>query len=337
MHMSDALISTAVGAGLWVTSGGFGIHATSGIQKNLEQEKIPLMGVMGAFVFAGQMINFTIPGTGSSGHIGGGMLLAALLGSQAGFVTLAAVLLIQAMFFGDGGLLAYGCNVFNMSFFTCYLAYPLIFKPLLSKGITASKLMLASVFSVVIGLQLGAFGVVIETLLSGKTELPFSVFVSLMQPIHLAIGTVEGLVTGAILVFLWKSRPELIKDLAGQGQSAKHSLKTVFIALLVATVVLGGGVSLIASSHPDGLEWAMIKTSGSAELEATSSIHEKASSLQEKTVILPDYGFKEGSESTALLGTSLSGILGAGVTLIVLILMGTVVRYKKNRNKGLHS
>lgn len=84
-------------------------------------EKNSFDGGFGAFVFAAQMINFTIPATGSSGHIGGGMLLAALLGPYAGFLAMASILLIQALFFGDGGLLAYGCNVFNMGFL--YLFY----------------------------------------------------------------------------------------------------------------------------------------------------------------------------------------------------------------------
>jgi len=75
-------------------------------------------------VFAAQMINFSIPGTGSSGHLGGGMLLAVLLGPYAGFLTVASILLIQALFFGDGGLLAYGCNVFNLGFFTCLYPIP---------------------------------------------------------------------------------------------------------------------------------------------------------------------------------------------------------------------
>ena len=77
-------------------------------------------GGSGAFIFAAQMINFTIPGTGSSGHMGGGMLLSILLGPYAAFLVLASVLTVQALFFADGGLLAWGCNVLNMGFFTYY-------------------------------------------------------------------------------------------------------------------------------------------------------------------------------------------------------------------------
>jgi len=177
------------------------------IQERAEHELVPLMGVMGAFVFAAQMINFSIVGTGSSGHIGGGMLLAILLGPYAGFLTMASILLIQALFFADGGLLAYGCNVFNLAFYTCLVVYPLVFKPFLSRGWSTRRIWFGSVLSSVIGLQFGAFSVVLQTLLSNRTELPFTSFLMLMQPIHLAIGLIEGIITATIVTFVWKARP----------------------------------------------------------------------------------------------------------------------------------
>ena len=88
------------------------------------------MGMLGAFVFAAQMINFSIPGTGSSGHLGGALLLAILLGPHAAFVVVASVLTVQALFFADGGLLALGANLFNLGVLPCYLAYPLVYRPL---------------------------------------------------------------------------------------------------------------------------------------------------------------------------------------------------------------
>lgn len=329
MHMSDALISTAVGTVLWAGSGAVVYKSSRKIKDTVEANRVPLMGVMGAFIFAGQMINFAIPGTGSSGHIGGGILLAALLGPSAAFITLGAVLLIQALFFGDGGLLAYGCNLFNMGFFTCYVAYPLIFKPLLKKGVSRTKLMIASVLAVVVGLQLGAFSVVLETLLSGKTELPFGTFVMMMQPIHLAIGLVEGLVTAAILVFLWQARPELIYSQAHQRDTSSLGMKKIVIILLALSLTIGGGISLLASGNPDGLEWAMIKTSGTAELESDSAVHDFFEKIQEKTAVLPDYGFKNASEDSGAMGTSVSGILGAGVTMAIVIGLGIAGRNRK--------
>ncbi len=333
MHMSDALISTAVGTVLWAGSGAAIFKSSSKIKETVEANRVPLMGVMGAFVFAGQMINFTIPGTGSSGHIGGGILLAALLGPFAGFITLAAVLLIQALFFGDGGLLAYGCNLFNMGVFTCFIAYPLIFKPMLKKGVSRPKLMLASVLAVVLGLQMGAFGVVLETLFSGKTELPFTTFVMLMQPIHLAIGLVEGLVTAAVLAFLWQARPELLDIESKKNLSGSGNFKKVIGILLTVSLLVGGGVSLMASGNPDGLEWAMIKTSGTAELESDSSVHQFFASIQEKTALLPDYGFKNGNEDSAAIGTSVSGLIGAGVTMMIVLGFG-ITAHRRKRGKS---
>ena len=128
MHMADALLSPAVGGTLWAASSGTIAYCSAKVRKELDDRKVPLMGVLGAFLFAAQMINFSIPGTGSSGHLGGGLLLTILLGPHAAFLTLASVLIVQALFFADGGLLALGCNIFNLGFFPAFVAYPYIYK-----------------------------------------------------------------------------------------------------------------------------------------------------------------------------------------------------------------
>lgn len=344
MHMSDALISVAVGGTMLAASSGAAAYSVKKIQDDIDEKKIPLMGVMGAFVFAAQMINFTIPVTGSSGHIGGGILLAILLGPYAGFLTMASILLIQALFFGDGGLLAYGCNLFNMGFFTCFIAYPLVYKGFTQKGLSSKSIFGGSLASVVIGLQLGAFSVVLETLLSEKTELPFSTFVLLMQPIHLAIGVVEGLVTAAIVTFVWKARPEILEK-AALGQALGNiQIKKVLSGLIIGAIIIGGGLSWFASSNPDGLEWSIEKTAGTAELEAAGGIHEKFSLIQSKTAFLPDYSFKSNEEPSAQAeylwppvnaGTSVSGIAGGALTLGVAALTGLIVSLVKRRKKRL--
>lgn len=129
MHMADALISPAVAGTMYAASTGAAAYSVRKLRQENDPRKIPVMGVMGAFVFATQMINFTIPGTGSSGHLCGGMLLTALLGPQAGFLTMIGVLLIQCLLFADGGLLALGCNVWNMAFYGCFIGYYLIWRP----------------------------------------------------------------------------------------------------------------------------------------------------------------------------------------------------------------
>ena len=142
MHMADALISPAVGGTMWAASAATIAYCSKKVKEDLDERKVPLMGVLGAFVFAAQMINFTIPATGSSGHLGGGMLLAILLGPYAAFLVIASVLVVQALFFADGGLLALGCNIFNLGFFPAFIAYPLIYKKIVKGEITQGRLAL---------------------------------------------------------------------------------------------------------------------------------------------------------------------------------------------------
>ena len=333
MHMSDALVSVAVGTTMTAVSTGLVGYSIKKVRSNeLSDHKIPMMGVMGAFVFAAQMINFTIPVTGSSGHIGGGMLLAALLGPFPAFLTLACVLLIQALFFADGGLLALGCNIFNLGFFSCMLAYPLLYRPILKKKITTKRIMIASILSVVGSLQLGALSVVLETSVSGVTELPFLSFLGLMQPIHLAIGIVEGVATGAILSFIYLTRNEIIKNTLDEESKTVLSKKLIG-TLFAAAVVVGGFLSLYASSKPDGLEWSIEGILGESELENSSITHEKAQTLQEMTAVLPDYSLKNGNEDSNL-GTSVSGVVGSVVTLIISMMVGFVIMIiKRSKNK----
>lgn len=342
MHMADALLSPVVGGAMLVASAGVAAYSLKKIQNEMDENKIPLMGVMGAFVFAAQMINFAIPGTGSSGHLGGGLLLAILLGPHAGFLTMASILLIQALFFGDGGLLAYGSNVFNLGFYTCFIAYPL-YLWFTRKGLSSKKIFTASIISAVIGLQLGAFSVVLETLLSGKTELLFATFLMLMQPIHLAIGLVEGLVTAAVVIFIWQARPEILEKSAIGEALGNIAMKQVLTTLLIAVVLVGGVFSWFASGNPDGLEWSIEKIAGTAELEATGAIYQRLSEIQSKTAFLPDYGLGAAGEEVVGqsdnnwpaidAGTSVSGIIGGIMTLALAAFTGLIVSMIKRRKK----
>ena len=169
MHMSDALLSPAVGLTMCaVSAGALAVSAARVQRSQLTSQKLPMMAVGGAFVFAAQMINFTIPGTGSSGHIGGGILLSALLGGGPALLALAAVLVIQCLFFADGGLLALGCNIFNMGVLPCLVVYPLVVRPILRRGLTPRRLSAAALLGAVLGLQLGAFGVVCNAMITNE-------------------------------------------------------------------------------------------------------------------------------------------------------------------------
>jgi len=337
MHMADALLSPAVGGAMWAGSLGTIIYCAKKLRDKMDDKMIPLMGILGAFIFAGQMINFTIPVTGSSGHIGGGMILTVLLGPYAAFIVIASVLVIQALFFADGGLLALGANIWNMGIYPAFIAYPLIYKSIVRKNSSNTAITIASVLSVVIGLQLGALSVVLETKSSGITELPLDTFLLLMQPIHLAIGLIEGFVTAGIVIYVRSLRPDIVENLEGvKTLSAGVSLKKVIIALGVLAVITGGALSWFASTHPDGLEWSIEKIYGKPEIpDKADSIKEAIGKLQEKTVILPDYSFpaKEGQEEKTPswpavdTGTSFSGLLGGIMVLSLVILFGLGIRF----------
>ncbi len=344
MHMADALLSPVVGATMWTGSVAAIGYSSKKLKENIDNKTIPLMGVMGAFVFAAQMINFTIPGTGSSGHIGGGMILAVILGPYAAFLAMASILTVQALFFADGGLLALGCNIWNLGIYPCFLLYPLVYKPIAGEGKDARRIAVAAIISVVIALQLGAFSVVLETLLSGKSELPFGTFVMLMQPIHLAIGLVEGIITAGIINYVRNTRPEILKaNSISRPLDTSISIKNVLVAFLILAVITGGALSWFASTHPDGLEWSIEKVTGKGELaEATQGVAPALKELQGKTAFLPDYGFKssagvDSQENEVAVwpgieaGTSVAGIVGGIIVLMFTLFIGLGIRLFKKQ------
>jgi cobalt/nickel transport system permease protein len=335
MHMDNALVSPAVGGAMLAVAVCVAAVSIKKV-KDMDEQKVPLMGVMAAFVFAAQMINFAIPG-GSSGHLGGGLILAILLGPYAGFLSMSAILLIQALFFADGGLLSYGCNLINMGFFACFIAYPFIYKAITRKGISKTRLTIGCVVASVFGLQLGSFSVVLETFISGKTMLPFSQFAWVMQGVHLAIGVVEGIVTAAIVSFVWKVRPDIIQHNLAK-ETNRLGYKSVIIGFLIATLLLAGVISLFASSNPDGLEWSIGKVAGVEELQGDTSVHDNLAEAQEKTAILPGYGFKKSgndvksnSDSNETMGTIVSGVVGSAVTIGAIVLIGYLIRLSKRK------
>jgi cobalt/nickel transport system permease protein len=339
MHMADALISPAVGGAMWAATAGLTAYSARQLKKEMDERKIPLMGVLGALVFAAQMINFTIPGTGSSGHFVGGLLLAILLGPHAAFLTMASILTIQALFFADGGLLALGCNIFNMGFFPCFVAFPFIYKKIAANSPGHKRIIAAAMVASIIALQLGAAGVVIETVFSGISELPFRTFLLLMLPIHLAIGLVEGFITASLVGFIRETRPEVLEMATSPARNKEFSIKPLLITLVVIAIFTGGLLSWFASAKPEGLEWSIARISGNKELEnPESGIHSLLSGLQEKIAILPGYDFRKqkGEQSTdsegekgqadvwpsVSAGTSVSGLLGGAMSLALAGLIG---------------
>jgi cobalt/nickel transport system permease protein len=340
MHMADALISPAVGGTLWVVSGGLLVFCAHKVKQIARDNLVPLMGMLGAFIFAAQMINFSIPGTGSSGHLGGCLILTLLLGPYAAFLVIASVLTVQAFFFADGGLLALGCNIFNLGFFPAFVAYPLIYRSIVGNQYRGLRTWVTTLVTAIVGLQLGALSVVLETLASGISELPFCTFVVMMLPIHLAIGIVEGVATVAVIAVVTRARPEAL-SVASPGPSSGNA-RRVLVGLAIAAIVMGGMASWFASTHPDGLEWSIAKASGKTDVSGTQTgVHKGLAEVQGKTAFLPGYEFKavnaetpptEGASTKTKswpavnTGTSLSGIVGGLMTLVLACLAGFLLK-----------
>lgn len=325
MHMADALVSPLIGASLWTATAAAGAYSAKRAREEADPARVPLMGVAGAFVFAAQMVNFQIPGTGSSGHLGGGILLAVLLGPEAAFLTMASVLTVQALFFADGGLLALGANIFNLGFIPAFLVYPLVYRPIASRG-GAGWSVAASLIAGTVTVPLGAMGVVLETVASGVTALPLAAFAALMVPIHLAIGLVEGVATATIVTFVRRAQPDMIgrtatSDRAGTGRA--------LAALAIITVAVAGVVSGFAATDPDGLEWSISRVTGSEQVSGEDSgVHRLAEAVQERLALFPGYASNRGdhpSGATQKEKSGAAGLVGGALTLTVVAALGVLL------------
>ena len=326
--MSDALLSPAVG--LTAAAAAAAMVAHSARRASAEPQharRIPLMGVMAAFVFAAQMINFSIPGTGSSGHIAGGLLLAVLLGPYAAFIAIASVITIQCLLFADGGLLALGCNILNMGFWPCFIGLPLC-RAITGATPTPRRAALAAVAASVVSLQIGALCVVIETVLSGRSELSFGYFGAVMLAIHLPIGIAEGHITAGVLRVL--SSVVTARDETG---AARKTSRPLLAGIAMAALLTGGFLAWFASQKPDGLEWSVARVTGAAELSAPrDGVHAGAFAVQRKTAVMPDYQLPISAPHLGASLAGISGVIGAGV---VVGAMGFAMVFARSENRKL--
>ena len=193
------------------------------------------------------------------------LIIAAILGPYVGFLAVCTILLVQALFFADGGLLALGCNIFNMGFLTCFVAYPLIYKPLAQN----KKIVFGSILASVATLQLGAFAVVIQAALSGSITNVLS-FAGFIQSIHLAIGIVEGIVCAIFVLAAQKTQLS----------------KTFSYIMGTFSILLAGIISNYASAKPDGLEWSLLNMSNSFVEQTQGQIYTISETLQAKSSFL---------------------------------------------------
>ncbi len=264
MHLGNGIICPVTGIPMIAVALGTAFYAYKKAKKDFGKDKILPAVTLTMLVFALQMINFAIPSTGSSGHIVGAVLLAALIGPYAAFLAMCAILIVQAVFFADGGLLALGCNIFNMGFLACFAAYPLLYKPLAERRKSVTGSILASVAA----LQLGAIAAAAEAALSGSIPGNFLTFAGTMQIIHLPIGIVEGIATGGIIL--------LTRFLS------QKNLSYIFGGV---SLILAGIISQYASSKPDGLEWSLLNISDSVVMQSQYALYNLSEAVQAKTAI----------------------------------------------------
>ncbi len=318
MHMSDALLSPAVGLGFHAASAGLlAVAARRAAREDGYERRQPTMGVLGAFVFAAQMVTFAIPGTGSSGHLAGGTLLAILLGPSAAFLVMASVLTVQALIFADGGLLALGCNLFNLGFWPAFVgiaAYRLVSRRWPGPRGALAGAVVASFLSV----ELGAIGVSVETALSGRSDLAFRELLLVMAAIHLPIAAVEGIVTAAAVRAVSRRWPDRVDGPRIAAARIPVLASVAGIALFAATLLAS-----IASQRPDGLTWAVERVARATPAEHATGVGAWLRAVQQRVAPLPGYALPGADRQPGVdAGISTSGIVGSLLVGAVVLLAG---------------
>jgi cobalt/nickel transport system permease protein len=242
MHIPDGFLSLVVSILCWVITVSVVGLAISKTNKALGEKQIPLMGVMAAFIFAAQMINFPVAG-GTSGHLLGGALAAIVLGPWAGMLVMTSVIAVQALLFQDGGLLVMGANILNMGLATAAVGYGLYRSTFgRSRSVKLAGAGIAAWLSVMTGALLTS----LQLWLSGTSDL--QIVIPAMLWVHALIGLGEALITVSALAFIMQTRP----DLLGEGsESAKGGRGWIFVGGIVALLVVL--LSPFASTDPDGL------------------------------------------------------------------------------------
>ena len=300
MHMANELLSVPVAAVTVAISAVIVTIASRRARQTASDARLPLMGVMGAFVFAAQMINFTLPGMpGTSGHLGGGVLLAILLGPAAAIVSMAAILIVQCLLFQDGGLLAMGCNIINLGVIPCLVGwafYRVVLGP--AARAAAGRQYLAAWIACVAGVTSGAAMVPFEAAASGVLQVPLSHFLGVMIGVHLVISLCEGAVTFAVIAYLRRVKPELmgVETMDPQAAGNRPGYGVVAVSLLVTALLLAGVASWFASTLPDGLEWSYLGhpyASAEKVVENESPVIAAVEQWQSKWSPMTDYTRRE--------------------------------------------
>jgi cobalt/nickel transport system permease protein len=242
MHIPDGFLSIAISIVCWVITGITLAIAISRTNKSLGERQIPLMGIMAAFIFAAQMINFPVAG-GTSGHLLGGALAAIVLGPWAAMLVMTAVIAVQGLLFQDGGMLVMGANILNMGLLTAAVGYGL-YRSVLGSN-QKMKLVVAGI-AAWLSVMTGALATSLQLWLSGAAHL--NIVIPAMLGVHALIGIGEALITVAALAFIFRTRPDLLDEKSASAQGSRGWI-LAGVLITLAVVLL----SPLASTNPDGL------------------------------------------------------------------------------------
>lgn len=346
MHMANELLSVPVAAGtIAIAAGGVGIICRK-VRQIVTSDKLALMGILGAFIFAGQMINFQLPAMpGTSGHMIGAVLLAIILGPHLGAIVISSVIIVQCLIFQDGGLLALGCNIINMGLVPTYIGYYL-YKTITIGKFSIFRVHFGAMLACMIAVEAGAILVPIEAALSGVLSIPFTTFLVTMFGVHFLVGFVEGLITITILAYLQQVRPDLVID--SIPGTIRLSKKAVLASIGVFTIIAGAGLSLFASSFPDGLEWSYSERPDQPEFKPVISNDNPSiiavENFQSQYTPLPDYSKRSSPPGEvpehkiqATPGwTSFAGIAGSAITMAFIWLAAWALRRSRTEKVSQH-
>lgn len=312
MHIADGILSPEVCLATGAISVGAVGYSLRRLQSSLADKTVPLTGMMASLVFAGQMVNFPLPGAPVSGHLLGGVLAAAVLGPWAGCLAITLVLVVQCALFADGGLTALGANVLHMAVVGSMggFAVMAVIRRLL--GNTKSGTIAAAVVASWLSVMAAAALFCLEFRLSWPSPEPpldFATIFTLMVSYHSLIGIGEALITGAAVGFILAQRPDLISAPA-EGAGVARGLGRVVAAGLVCALAVGAFLSPLASEFPDGLEAVAERT----------QFAERAWS---RPLLFEDYGAiplpVKGWET---LSVSLAGVGGSATVFFIALLLG---------------
>ncbi|MFF4078923.1 energy-coupling factor ABC transporter permease [Streptomyces sp. NPDC001777] len=326
MHVPDGFINAPVSAVTGVVAAGAVAVGLRGARRELDERTAPLAGLVAAFIFAVQMLNFPVA-AGTSGHLLGGALAAILVGPYTGVLCISVVLLMQGVLFADGGLTALGVNVLVMGVVTVVVAYAL-FRGLLGllprtrRSVTA-----ASFVAALVSVPAAACAFTLIYWIGGTTDIAIGKVFTAMVGVHTLIGIGEAVITGLTVGAVIAVRPDLVHGARGLTAPLKlridgelvdapaarpaaapattRSPRALWATGLVTALVLAGFVSFYASSNPDGLE----------KVAADKGIDEKVEEHAAKDSPLADYGVKDVSD--ARISGGLAGVIGVGVTIAV--------------------